>query len=65
MTELTSEQLADVILRGVAEAREDIRKRERLLEGRNLSPVTKRALSGLSANEVAQVIKDLSQDPTS
>jgi hypothetical protein len=60
MTELTSEQLVDVILRGVAEAREDIRKRERLLEGRNLSPATKRALSGLSSNEVAQVIRDLS-----
>jgi predicted ABC-type ATPase len=29
-------------------------------EGRNLSPAAKRALSGLSANEVAQVIKDLS-----
>jgi predicted ABC-type ATPase len=28
-------------------------------EGRNLSPAAKRALSGLSANEVAQVIKDL------
>ena len=61
MTELTSKQLADVILRGVADAREDIRKREKLLEGRDLSPVTKRALSGLSANEVAQVIKDLSK----
>ena len=61
MTELTSKQLADVILRGVADARADIQKRERLIEGRNLSPVTKRALSGLTANEVAQVIKDLSQ----
>src|SRR5205807_10032210 len=65
MTELTSQQLADVILRGLAEARADILERQRLPEGRNLSPVTERALAGLTASEVAQVIKDLSQNPTS
>lgn len=32
MTELTSEQLVELILRALAEARADIRERERLLE---------------------------------
>jgi hypothetical protein len=60
MTELTSQQLVELILRGLAEARADIRKRERLLEGLDLSPATERALSDLTADEVAQVIRDLS-----
>ena len=64
MTHLTSEQLVEVILRAVAETRADIQARERLLAGRSLSPVTKRALAALTASEVAQVIKDLSQDPS-
>ena len=63
MTELTSQQLVEVILRGLAAARADIQERERLLEGRKLSPATERALAGLTASEVSQVIKDLSQDP--
>jgi hypothetical protein len=44
----------------LAEARADIRARDELLEGRNLSPVTERALAALTAGEVAQVINDLS-----
>jgi len=65
MTDLTSQQLVDVILRGLAEARADIKKRQRLLEKRNLSPVTERALAGLTASEVEQVLEDLSQSPSS
>jgi hypothetical protein len=65
MTELTSQQLVDVILHGLAEARADIQRRQRLLEGRNLSPVTERVLAGLSDSEVEQVLKDLSQGPSS
>jgi DNA-binding MarR family transcriptional regulator len=61
MTELTSRQLVEVILHGLAEARADIRERERLLKSLELSPVTERALAGLSAEEVAQVIRDLSR----
>ena len=64
MTELTSDQLVEVILRGLAEARADLKDRDRLLKGRNLSPVTDRALAGLTADEVAQVIKDLSTPPS-
>jgi hypothetical protein len=60
MTELTSQQLVEVILQGLAEARADIRERERLLEGLDLSPATERALADLTADEVAQVIRDLS-----
>ena len=64
MTDLTSDQLVEVILRGLAEARADIRERARLLKDRKLSPITERALSGLTASEVAQVLKDLSQTPS-
>jgi hypothetical protein len=64
MTDLTSQQLVDVILRGLAEARADIRKRQRMLGNRNLSPVTERALAGLTAGEVEQVLEDLSKDPS-
>ena len=60
MTELTSQELVEVILHGLAEARADIRERERLLKGLDLSAATERALAGLSAEEVAQVIRDLS-----
>jgi hypothetical protein len=60
MTELTSQQLVELILRGLAEARADIRERERLLEGLDLSPATERALADLTADEIAQVIRDLS-----
>jgi hypothetical protein len=60
MTELTSEQLVEVILSGLAEARADLKERDRLLEGLKLSPATERALAGLTADEVAQVIRDLS-----
>ena len=60
MTELTSQQLVELILRGLAEARADTRERERLLEGLDLSPATERALANLTADEVAQVIRDLS-----
>jgi hypothetical protein len=64
MTDLTSQQLVDVILRGLAEARADIKRRQRLLEKRNLSSVTERALAGLTASEVEQVLEDLSKDPS-
>ena len=60
MTELTTDQLVEVILHGLAEARADLKERDRLLQGLNLSPVTERALAGLTAGEVAQVIRDLS-----
>jgi len=60
MTELTSQQLVEVILRGLARVRADIRERERLLAGLDLSPATERALANLTADEVAQVIRDLS-----
>ena len=60
MTDLTSDQLIEVILRGLAEARADLKERDRLLEGLNLSPATERALADLTADEVAQVIRDLS-----
>ncbi|HEY2134996.1 MAG TPA: hypothetical protein VGH49_03855 [Xanthobacteraceae bacterium] len=61
MTDLTSEQLVEVILRGLAEARADIAERERLLKDLELSPVTKRALAGLTAPEVTQILADLSR----
>ena len=64
MTELRGQQLVDVILRGLAEARADFKERERLLKGLNLSPATERALAGLTADEVAQVLEDLSQTPS-
>ena len=63
MTELRGQQLVDVILRGLAEVRADFKERERLLNGRNLSPATERALAGLTADEVAQVIEDLTRSP--
>jgi hypothetical protein len=44
-------------------ARVDLRERDRLLKGLNVSPVTERALAGLTADEVAQVIRDLSAAP--
>jgi hypothetical protein len=65
MTDLTSQQLRDVIVHALDEVHADFRARERLLAGRRLSPVTRRALEGLTASEVAQVINDLSQNPTS
>ena len=63
MTELNSDQLIDVILRGLEETQADFRARDELLKGRNLSPATERALAGLTADEVAQVIRDLSTPP--
>jgi hypothetical protein len=64
MTELTSEELVQEMLRGLDEARADFRARDELLKGRNLSSVTERALDGLTAAEVAQVISDLSTRPS-
>jgi hypothetical protein len=64
MTEFTSQQLVDVILRRLADARADIERRQQLLKDHNLSAVTERALSGMTAGEVAQVLEDLSQGPS-
>jgi hypothetical protein len=64
MADLTSKELIEVLVRGLNAVHADFRARAELLKGRNLSPVTERALAGLTADEVAQVIRDLSTPPT-